>query len=150
EQVDQDLPQLGGIAEEFWQIRWNLALAIDAGAARHLLDRTKAKGDGAGDFDLLLDQDYPVRLGAGHVEDAVYNRQQVCAAVGDRGRVFDVFRADRAVAAVAQDGRKADDRIEGRAQLVPHIGQKFGLCSIGRLRLVLGGGQFVSAAAQFV
>ncbi len=79
-------------------------------------------------------------LEPGHVQNVADHVQQVFAARQDVLAIVAVFfRSERAEGLVAHQLREADDRIERRAQLVAHVGEKIGLGAIGRfgLRLLL-------------
>ena len=79
-------------------------------------------------------------LEAGHVQNVADHVQQVLAARQDVLAVVAVFlRSERTEGLTAHQLREADDRVERRAQLVAHVGEKIGLGAIGRfgLRLLL-------------
>ena len=74
------------------------------------------------------------RLDLRQVEDLVDEVQQVAAAVVDDARRLDLVRRQVAVAVVAQGARQDQQAVEGRAQLVRHVGEELGLVLVRQLQ----------------
>src|SRR5213593_2355298 len=69
---------------------------------------------------------HPSRLDLGEVEDVVDQREQVAPGAQDDPHVLSLFLVQFAEHAVVQHFREADDRVEGRAELVRHVGEELG------------------------
>src|SRR5207249_4606439 len=77
---------------------------------------------------------HPSRLDLGEVEDIVDQREQVAPGAQDDAHVLSLFLVQFAKHAVVQYLREADDPVEGRAELVGHVGEELGLVAAGRLQ----------------
>src|SRR2546428_620832 len=74
---------------------------------------------------------HPSRLDLREVEDVVDQREQVAPRGQDDADVLGLLVVQLAEHAVVEHLREADDRVEGRAELVGHVGEELGLVAAG-------------------
>src|SRR5512132_3429326 len=70
------------------------------------------------------------------IEDVINEREQVLAGAEHVLQILALLVVHAAEDALQQDLREADDRVEGRAQLVRHVGEEFALVPAGDLELL--------------
>src|SRR5581483_4604138 len=79
------------------------------------------------------------RLELGKIENVIDQTQQMMAGMVDIRDIVEITRiAERPEELIADDIGEADDGIQGRAQLVAHIGKKMRLDATRLLRGLLG------------
>src|SRR4030095_3132101 len=80
---------------------------------------------------------HPARLDLGEVQDVVDQREQVAPRGQDEPDVLGLLLVKLAKHAVVQHLREADDRVEGGAELMGHVGEELGLVLAGDLKLAV-------------
>jgi hypothetical protein len=135
QQVEQDLAQLGGVA-------LHAAEALESGQLERVLVLADQGLDGAldaahqlGHVELLDEDVHLSRLDLGQVEHAVDQLQQVAARAHDLAQVGSVGLVAIFPDLLLEHLAVADDGVQGRAQLVAHVGQELALGLVGRLGL---------------
>src|SRR5262249_25510297 len=91
---------------------------------------------------------HPSRLDLGEVENVVDQGEQVAARGENAADVLGLFLVQLTEHAVVQHLREADDRVEWRAELVRHVGEKFRLVLARRLQLTVYAPKLVIHAVQ--
>ena len=91
---------------------------------------------GGGNFREIERQVSGVDLG--HVEHVVDQLAEVAATREDRGQIFELALVQRTVRLVRENLGEADDRVQGRTELVAHRGQELALGPAGLLGGHLG------------
>ena len=131
-QVEQDLLEGALVRRDLRQIGRQAHGEIEPGLPRFQRQEIAAVADHLVRRERLRRNLEIAGLHLRHVEDAIDDREQMCAGIVDQ---LGVFLAARAVEPhpllVHQHVREADDGIERRAQFVAHVGEKFHLRGIG-------------------
>ena len=114
-------------------------MSADIVLERLRADRGEAALDDVAKIDGLVLQSELAGLDLRDVEDVVDEREEMLAGAENILGVFGVARdADRPHRLILDDLGEADDRVQGRAQLMAHIGEEL------RFRLVGGLGAFLA------
>ena len=139
QQVQQHLHDPALVAPEPGQRGGDIDAQADRGRFRRIGDQVLGGLDDVAQLDVgFLQLDVP-RHGLGQVQDVVDDVEQVPAAGMDVAGVFQVFgRAQRAEHLLLEDLREPQDGVQGRPQLVAHIGQELVLGPVGQLGLMDG------------
>ena len=142
QQVEQDLLEALPVAAHPRDRRRQVDLDLDPLLQGPRLEQPHGGLDDLREIDGIVGQPDHPGLGLGDIEDVVDDVQQVGTAGPDVVGVFPVGGvAKRAVEFLPHDLGEADDRVQGRAQLVAHGGQERALRAVGALGRVLGGQQ---------
>ena len=137
EEVEEDLAHAGHVGAHGADV-----LQADLEHVGVLLDQGLDGGpdlvDEVADLEALEEQLHFARLDLGEVEDVVDEGQEVLARAVDLPEVGDEVRLPQVLGLLPQQLAVADDRVEGRAQLVAHVGQEVALDAVRLLGRVLG------------
>ena len=99
-------------------------------------DQLQGDVEGAGRIQRMGRDVHAPGLDLSHVQQVVDQRQQMGARGMDVAGIIAVtLRTDRAETFLGDDFRKAQDRVQWRAQFMAHIGQEGGLGGVGGFRL---------------
>ena len=135
QQIDQHLLYRARVAVQVRQV------VGQGDAERELAGVRAAAHDGQDRLHQLRDRDLAFAqlqlagVDLGQIENVVDDREQVDAAGVDVLGIVQIARvAERPEQAVPQHLGETDDRVEGGAQLVAHIGQELGLGAVGGLK----------------
>ncbi|MNS55774.1 hypothetical protein D3C72_886160 [compost metagenome] len=120
--------------------RQALGLGLRAQGRDHVLD-------GQSRVEVRMVDGHLAGLDLGEVQHVVDQRQQVPAVAQHRLEVLPVERIELERLVGRHQIGVADDGVQGRAQLVAHIGQKLALDAVGRLQLDRLGRQVLHLAA---
>ena len=147
EQVAQDLVDLVGIADEA-----AADLVVDGkgqpALGRRVLEQIPATVRQRGAIDVGPADFHAPRFHFGQVEDIVDQAQQILARAVDDLRLPDLFDAQMPLVVAGHHLGQQDDRVERRAQLVGHVGQKLRFVLAGKLELARPGVEFLAGLAQ--
>ena len=136
DQIEQDLQDQLAVGARDHLIGAGFERDLDSALQRLGLAHADALARHLDKIDLALLEGELVRLGLGEIQDVVDDREKVIAAGGD---VLDVggivLVAERTEGLPVHDVREADDRVQGRAQLMAHIGEEFALGVVGLVGL---------------
>ena len=115
--------------------RVQIELQGDAAAGGALLDEGYGVLQSARQMERGRGQLHAASLDLGQIQDIVDEREQVLTGCVDVLEVFILLVVELAEHPLDQHLREADDGIEGRAELMRHVGEKLRLVATGRLEL---------------
>src|SRR5215468_6834927 len=138
QQVEHDLFQPQFVDPNEGQAARGLVGELDAGLLGMRQDEPDATSYELPDVRDLLVQLEAVGLDLRQIEDVVYEIEQMLAGAEDVLSVVLVPDADRTHHRVPDDLRETYDGVQGRPQLVAHVGKEQALAPARRFRLLLG------------
>ena len=137
DEVEQNLLDLGLVGAERRQIVRRLYGHLDAALQGLLGEETRRALARRRHIDLFLLQLQPAALGLRHFEDVGDDAEKMLAAVDDVRRIAEVaFVFHRAEHLVLHHFGEADDGVQGRAQLMAHVGEELAFRAAGLFRQI--------------
>ena len=143
-QIEEDLPAGALVGQNRAQAGSHMLSQGQAPAMCPLLDHAHGRLDDLRDIAGSFVELEAAGLDLRGVENAVDDAQQVLAAIPDVPRVLEILvRTDRPIELPANDLGEPEDRVQGGAQLMAHVGQELALGVVREFGLLLGPHQFL-------
>ena len=139
QKIHQHLLHRALVGEDGVHIRRDAQLQHHPFAVGLQLHETRRLIGDLGEIEHLFRQVEFSRLDLRHVQNAVYQLQQMAAALVDEARIFQIARAAHGSEhLVRHHFGETDDGVERRAQLMAHIGEEAGFGAVGLFRRIAG------------